>query len=47
MKIIDCSIATTQPDTLNQQDERPIVIFGPHIEEIEESISPFYISLTV
>jgi hypothetical protein len=33
MKMIDYSIATTQPDTLNLQDERPTVMFGPHIEE--------------
>jgi hypothetical protein len=47
MKMIDCSIATTQPDTLNLQDERPIVMFGPHIEERGETMAPFYISLTV
>jgi hypothetical protein len=47
MKMIDCSVATTQPDTLNLQDERPIVMFGPHIEERGESIAPFYISLTI
>jgi hypothetical protein len=47
MKMIDCSIATTQPDTLNLQDERPTVMFGPHIEERGETMAPFYISLTV
>jgi hypothetical protein len=47
MKMIDCSIATTQPDTLNLQDERPTIMFGPHIEEIGEAMTPFYISLTV
>jgi hypothetical protein len=47
LKMIDCSIATTQPDTLNLQDERPTVMFGPHIEERGETVAPFYISLTV
>jgi hypothetical protein len=47
MELIDCSIATTQPDTLNIQDERPIVMFGPHIEERGEAMAPFYISSTV
>jgi hypothetical protein len=46
MKMIDCSIATTQPNTLNIHDERPIVMFGPHIEERGEAMAPFFISLT-
>jgi hypothetical protein len=44
MKMIDFSIATTQHDTLNLQDERPTVMFGLHIEERGEAITPFYIS---
>jgi hypothetical protein len=47
MKMIDCAIATTQLDTLNLQDELPIVMFGPHIGERGEPIAPFYISLTI
>jgi len=45
--MIDCSIARTQPDTLNMQDERPTIMFGPHIEERGETMTPFYISLMV
>jgi hypothetical protein len=47
MKMFDCFVAATQPDTLSLQDERPIVMFGPHIEERGESIAPFYISLKI
>jgi hypothetical protein len=47
MKIIDCYIATTQPDNLILQDERPNVMSDPHIKERGESIAPFYISLKI
>jgi hypothetical protein len=47
MKMIDCSIAKTQPDTLNLQYERSIVMFSPRIEERGETMALFYISLTV
>jgi hypothetical protein len=47
MEMIDCSIATTQPDTFNLQDRRPTIMFGPHIEERGEIVAPFYISLIV
>jgi len=42
MKMIGCSIATTQPYTLNLQDERPTIMFGPHIEEKEKLVAPLY-----
>jgi hypothetical protein len=45
--MIDWSIATTQPNTLNLQDERPTFMFGPNIEERGEVVAPFYISLTI
>jgi hypothetical protein len=47
MKMIDCSVAATQPGTLSLQDERPIVMFGPLIKERVESVAPFYISLKI
>jgi hypothetical protein len=46
-EMIDCSIATTHPDTLNLQDDRPTMMFGPHIEERGEVVAPFYIYLIV
>jgi hypothetical protein len=47
MKMIDCSNAVTQPDSLNLQDERSTIVGGPHIEERGETMNPFYITLTV
>jgi hypothetical protein len=37
------------PDTLNIHDDHPIVLFGPHVEEMDdtEDIPLFYVSLKV
>ena len=35
------------PDNLNLQEERPMVFFGPHVEEIDPSTPPFYVSLVI
>ena len=35
------------PDSLNLQEERPMVVFGPHVEEIDPSTPPFYVSLVI
>ena len=32
---------------VNLQDDKPIVILGPMIEELDESCPPFYISLNI
>ena len=32
-------------DTVNFQEEKPVVNFGPHVEEVDSSVPPFYISL--
>ena len=32
---------------VNLQDDKPIVILGPMIEELDESFPPFYISLNI
>jgi len=37
----------TISDSVNLQEERPIVMFGPHIEEIDPSTPPFYVSLVI
>ena len=39
--------ATLTPDSLNLQEERPMVVFGPHVEEIDPSTPPFYVSLVI
>ena len=30
-------------DTVNLQEDKPVVVFGPHVEEVDSSIPPFYI----
>lgn len=34
-------------DNLNLQEERPMVVFGPHEEEQDPSPPPFYVTLVV
>ena len=34
-------------DFVNLQDDKPTVILGPMIEELDESFPPFYISLNI
>jgi len=34
-------------DTVNLQEDKPVVIFGPHVEEVDSSTPPFYISLLI
>jgi hypothetical protein len=38
---------TNQPDTLNVQDECPTIVFGPHIDEKEYYVAPFYVTLNI
>ena len=35
------------PNSLNLQEERPMVFFGPHVEEVDPSTPPFYVSLVI
>ena len=41
--------STSSPtrDCLNLQEERPMVVFGPHVEELDPSIAPFYVTLVI
>jgi hypothetical protein len=39
---VECHI-----DVINIQDEIPTIMFGPHIENTKDFVSPFYITLTV
>ena len=32
-------------DTVNLQEEKPMVTFGRHVEEVDPFVPPFYISL--
>eukprot|EP00253_Pinus_taeda_P002724 PITA_02724 len=34
-------------DTMNLQEDKPIVVFGPHVEEVDSSTPPFYIPLLI
>jgi len=34
-------------DSLNLQEERPMVVFGLHVEELDPSIVPFYMTLVI
>ena len=35
------------PHSLNLQEERPMVVFGPHVEELDYLTLPFYVSLVI
>ena len=34
-------------DTVNLQEDKPVVVFGAHVEEVDSSTPPFYISLLI
>ena len=34
-------------DYLNLQEERPMVVFGPHVEELDPSTTPLYVTLVI
>jgi hypothetical protein len=36
-----------QVDVINLSDEKPTIMFGPHIENSKDFVAPFYITLTV
>jgi len=38
---------TNQPNNLNVQDECPTIVFGPHINEKEDCVAPFYVTLNI
>jgi hypothetical protein len=46
-KMMNFSNVECHADVINLQDERPTIMFGPHIENTKNSIAPFYITLTV
>jgi hypothetical protein len=46
-KEINFSNAESQDDVINLQNEKPTFMFGPHIENSKNYVSPFYIALNV
>jgi hypothetical protein len=46
-KEINFSDVECQADVINLQDEKPKIMFGPHIEKSKDFVSPFYITLTM
>ena len=45
IQVLLLELAETLGDTVNLQEEKPVVTFGPHVEEVDSSVPPFYISL--
>jgi hypothetical protein len=46
-KMISFSKYEIQADVINLQDDKPNIVFGPHFEGTKDTISPFYITLTL
>jgi hypothetical protein len=47
LKALQSLAQVTFSDTVNLEDENPVVIIGPHIEDIIDASPPFYISLNI
>ena len=45
VEFINISQSDDIGDTVNLQEEKPVVTFGPHVEEVDSFVPPFYISL--
>jgi hypothetical protein len=45
--MIDLSNVGCHADVINLKDERPTIMFGPHIENTKDFVALFYIILTV
>jgi hypothetical protein len=46
-KVMHGTYPSNQPDTLNIHDEFPTITFGPHIDNKEDSVAPFYVTLNI
>jgi ribonuclease HI len=46
-KMINFSEKESQADTINLEDDKPIIVFGPHVEGAKDTVAPFYITLTI
>ena len=39
---------STISDSLNMQDDRPTILFGPHVDDFaDEDVPPFYVNLNI
>jgi len=47
VKSIQGKRSSRTPDTLNLQYETPTIVFGPHIDDEEDYVAPFYVTLNV
>jgi hypothetical protein len=46
-KMINFSDTESHANTINLEDDRPTIMFGPHIENSKDHVAPFYITLTM
>jgi hypothetical protein len=46
-KVINFPDADYQADVIDLQDEKPTIMFEPHIENDRDLVAPFYITLTM
>jgi hypothetical protein len=46
-KMINFSKLESHADVINLEDEKPTIMFGPHIENTKDYVASFYITLTV
>jgi hypothetical protein len=46
-KMINFSEDESQADVINLEDDKPILVFGPHVEGARDTVAPFYITLTL
>jgi hypothetical protein len=46
-KVIIFSNVEYHAEVINLQDKRPVIMFGPYIENTKDFVAPFYITLTV
>lgn len=46
-KFLQAASSTTEQDTMNLHDEHPTVIPGTQVEDRDDSVPPFYVTLTI
>jgi hypothetical protein len=45
--MINFSEDESQADAINLEDDKPILVFVPHVEGARDTVAPFYITLTL
>jgi hypothetical protein len=46
-KMINLSDTESHADSINLEDDNPTIMFGPHIKNAKDLVTPFYITLTM